>query len=92
PRLRVTAGIPLPHRLEVPTQQKVAVERNHLLHDRSAQKAAREGLPAVALVRDAAHGQDDLAAAMLGCAGHRGPAMRPTCTRPSSGSCWIRRI
>ena len=65
--------------------------RNHPLHDRSARKAARGGPPAVALVRSTARGQDGLAAAMPGCADHRGPAMRPICTRLSLGSCWTRR-
>ena len=80
PRLTATAGSPLPRQPEAPTQRKVAVERDHLPHDRSARKAARGGPPAVVLVGGTAHGRGDLAAAMLGCAGHQGPAMRPTCT------------
>jgi hypothetical protein len=91
PRLTATTGSPLPCQPEAPIQRKVAVEGNHPLHDRSARKAARGGPPAVVLVGSTAHGQDDLAAAMPGCAGHRGPAMRPICTRQSSGSCWTRR-
>jgi hypothetical protein len=58
---------------------------------RSARKAARGGPPAMVLVRGTAHGRGDLVAAMLGCAGPRGPAMRPTCTQRSSGSCWTQR-
>jgi hypothetical protein len=65
--------------------------RNPLPHVQSARRAARGGLPAVALVGNTAHGQDDLAAAMLGCADPRGPATRPTCTQRSLGNCWIQR-
>jgi hypothetical protein len=92
PKLTAATGSPLPRQPEAPTQRKVAVERSHLMHDRSARKAARGGPPAVVLVGGTAHGQGDLAAAMLGCAGPRGLAMRPICTQRSSGSCWTQRI
>jgi hypothetical protein len=91
PRLTAATGSPLPRQPRAPTRWKVAVERNHLLHVRSVRRAARGGLPTVVPVGNTVHGQDDLAAAMLGCAGLRGPATRPTCTLRSSGSCWIQR-
>jgi len=91
PKPTAATGSTLPRQPRTPTQRKMEAERNPLLHVRSARRAARGGLPAVAPVGSTAHGRDDLGAAMLGCADPRGLATRPTCIQRSSGSCWTQR-